>query len=260
MNSILDKIKEYKVREVEEKKETAPLDIKSITYKNKVRPFKEAIKNTYSKGKIPLICEIKKASPSRGVIRDDFNVTAIAKDYAKGGATCISVLTDYPSFKGKDEYIRLVRNACDLPILRKDFFIDPYQVYEAKHIGADCILIIMAMLDNKTADLLFNLSKDIKIDSIFEVHNESEYDRAIELGAEIIGINNRNLHNFETNIQNTISIAKKFDNSKIIISESGIFDKKDIAKLSQYGVHGYLIGESIMKSDNIVHKIKELIN
>ena len=262
MNSILDKISNYKKDEVSHKKALMPLgDLVKIIASEPMekRNFFSAIDNKNKNGEIALICEIKKASPSRGIIKKKFNVSEFAKEYSIGGATCISVLTDYPSFQGRDEYLMEVRKSSSLPLLRKDFYLDPYQVYETKFLGGDCILIIMAMLDDKMARDLYETAENIGLDSIFEVHNEQEYDRAIKLNAKIIGINNRDLHTFKTDINNTINLSSKFSDDHLIISESGIFDKKEINLLNKYGVNAYLIGESIIKSDDIVSSIKKLI-
>tara|TARA_B100001057_G_scaffold99561_2_gene96520 strand:- start:7996 stop:8787 length:792 start_codon:yes stop_codon:yes gene_type:complete len=262
MNSILKKIWSYKKEEVDYKKTLLTLDslmqIISDTSIEK-RDFYKAIYNKNKNSEIALICEIKKASPSRGIIKENFDVTKIASDYTAGGATCISVLTDYPSFKGSDSDLSEARLASALPLLRKDFYLDIYQVYETKYLGGDCILIIMAMLDDEMARNLYETANLIGLDSIFEVHNEQEYDRALNLNAKIIGINNRNLHTFETDITNTINLSSKFSKDHIIISESGIFNKKEINMLNKCGVNAYLIGESIIKNSNIIDSTKKLI-
>ncbi|MBL6770552.1 MAG: indole-3-glycerol phosphate synthase TrpC [Rhizobiales bacterium] len=263
MNSILKKISEYKRQEVDKCKLEMPLPkmIKMASDSNNIhRPFSASLKEKLSINITPLICEIKKASPSRGIIREDFDVEKIAIDYSQSGATCISVLTDYPSFMGKNEYLKIVRNSSPLPILRKDFFLDPYQVYETKYLGGDCILIILAMIDDITAKTLYETAEKIGLESIFEVHDEDEFDRAVKLNAKIIGINNRDLHTFKTDINNTIKLAGKFNKGQIIISESGIFNISDINLLKQHGVQSFLIGESIMKSDNIQKAIRDLLN
>jgi len=263
MSSILKKISNYKRQEVTKCKSEIPLPsmIKMALDSNYIqRPFYNALKEKVSMNMTPLICEIKKASPSRGIIREDFNVETIAIDYTKSGATCISVLTDYPSFKGKNEYLKIVRESSPLPILRKDFFLDPYQVYETKYLGGDCILIILAMLDDITAKTLYETAEKIGLDSIFEVHDENEFDRAVTLNAKLIGINNRDLHSFKTDINNTIKLAHKFNKRHMIISESGIFSNSDIKLLKKHGVQSFLIGERIMKSDNIQDAIRGLLN
>lgn len=263
MNSILKKISEYKRQEVAKCKLEIPLPkmIKMASDSNNIqRPFSASLKEKLSVNITPLICEIKKASPSRGIIREDFDVEKIAIDYSQSGATCISVLTDYPSFMGKNEYLKIVRYSSPLPILRKDFFLDPYQVYETKYLGGDCILIILAMIDDITAKTLYDTAEKIGLESIFEVHDEDEFDRAVKLNAKIIGINNRDLHTFRTDINNTIKLAGKFNKGHIIISESGIFSISDINLLKEHGVQSFLIGESIMKSNNIQKAIRNLLN
>lgn len=262
MNSILQKIWSYKEEEVDYKKTQLSLDsLIKITADTAIekRNFYKAIYNKNISGDVALICEIKEASPSRGTIKENFNVPKIAADYTMGGATCISVLTDYPSFKGRDSDLNEARLASNIPLLRKDFYLDTYQVYETRYLGGDCILIIMAMLDDEMARNLYETANLIGLDSIFEVHDEQEYDRALYLNAKIIGINNRDLHTFETDINNTINLSSKFSKDQIIISESGIFNKKEINMLNNYGVNAFLIGESIIRNDNIIDATKKLI-
>jgi len=262
MTSILEKIYNYKLKEIEERKTIHSMNnlISKLKYsKLNERFFLESLKKNVVAGKIPVIAEIKKASPSAGIIRENFKVDEIAKSYEEGGATCLSVLTDSPSFQGKDEYISVAKNNCTLPILRKDFFIDPYQVVESKVLGADCILIILAMLTNNQARDLYASSIEYNMDAIFEVHNEKEYDIAMELNAKIIGINNRNLHNFKISLETTVKLSHKFNKNIFVLSESGIKNRDDIKKLKSIGVNGYLIGQSFMAEKNIKKAIEELI-
>ncbi|MDC3271938.1 indole-3-glycerol phosphate synthase TrpC [Hyphomicrobiales bacterium] len=262
MASILKKIYKYKLEEIHARKNNISFKdlVSNLKNSNLIeRGFLESLKKSAKEKVTPVIAEIKKASPSQGIIRENFDVAEIAKSYEEGGATCLSVLTDFPSFQGKDEYIVVAKNNCNLPILRKDFFIDPYQVVESKLLGADCILIILAMLDKEQARELYDTSIMYDMDAIFEVHNEEEYDIAEKLNARIIGINNRNLHNFETSIETTTKLSHKFNKDIFVLSESGIKDRSDIEKLNSFGVNGYLIGQSFMAEKNIKKAIKELI-
>ena len=262
MASILKKIYKYKLEEIHARKNNISFKdlVSNLKNSNLIeRGFLESLKKSAKEKVTPVIAEIKKASPSQGIIRENFDVAEIAKSYEEGGATCLSVLTDFPSFQGKDEYIVVAKNNCNLPILRKDFFIDPYQVVESKLLGADCILIILAMLDREKARELYDTSILYNMDAIFEVHNEEEYDIAEKLNARIIGINNRNLHNFETSIETTTKLSHKFNKDIFVLSESGIKDRSDIEKLNSFGVNGYLIGQSFMAEKNIKKAIKELI-
>jgi indole-3-glycerol phosphate synthase len=262
MASILKKIYKYKLEEIHARKNIISFKdlVSNLKNSNLIeRGFLESLKKSAKEKVTPVIAEIKKASPSQGIIRENFDVAEIAKSYEEGGATCLSVLTDFPSFQGKDEYIVVAKNNCNLPILRKDFFIDPYQVVESKLLGADCILIILAMLDKEQARELYDTSIMYDMDAIFEVHNEEEYDIAEKLNARIIGINNRNLHNFETSIETTTKLSHKFNKDIFVLSESGIKDRSDIEKLNSFGVNGYLIGQSFMAEKNIKKAIKELI-
>ena len=263
MNSILDRIYEYKKIEVKDSYNSLPIN-DLIKYTSEQagaeRSFSGAIRNNTITGKISLICEIKKASPSKGILKDVFNVSEIAKEYSSAGATCISVLTDTPSFMGAKEHLSIARDNSPLPLLRKDFFIDPYQVYETKYLGGDCILIILSMLSDSQAKELYQTAQEIELDSIFEVHNDSEFERAKSMNAKIIGINNRNLHTFKTDINTSINLAPKFDNNSIIISESGIYDNHQIKMLANKNVDAFLVGESIIKSENITKAIQDLSN
>ena len=262
MASILKKIYKYKLEEIHARKNIISFKdlVSNLKNSNLIeRGFLESLKKSAKEKVTPVIAEIKKASPSQGIIRENFDVAEIAKSYEEGGATCLSVLTDFPSFQGKDEYIVVAKNNCNLPILRKDFFIDPYQVVESKLLGADCILIILAMLDREKAKELYDTSILYNMDAIFEVHNEEEYDIAEKLNARIIGINNRNLHNFETSIETTTKLSHKFNKDIFVLSESGIKDRTDIEKLNNFGVNGYLIGQSFMAEKNIKKAIEKLV-
>jgi len=261
-NSILDKILEYKKKEVQQAKINFPKEDLIDLLEGSSKPVSflgELIKK--NNNNIPgIIAEIKKASPSKGIIKEDFNHIEIAKNYIDGGAACISVLTDFPSFQGRLQYMRDIKDKTNIPLLRKDFMIDPYQIYESRLHGADCILIIMKMINNDIASELYELSKKVGMDVIFEVNNIEELNKALELSPKIIGINNRNLNDFSTDINNSIKLSKLIPEEICIISESGISNRKDIEILMENKIKNFLIGENLIKSQNIKEELKKLIN
>ena len=225
--------------------------------------FYHALKEKNLSKKTALIAEIKKASPSKGVIRENFSPLTLAQSYEAGGATCLSVLTDKPSFQGEADFLIQARSACSLPILRKDFMFDPYQVVEARAWGADCILVIMAIVTDAEAKNLHAEAQNWNMDVLFEIHNEIELKRVyalISAASYLIGVNNRNLHNFEVNIETTLSLVNKISKNTLLVSESGIQSKKDIDYLKQYGIYAYLVGESLMRQKNVVLATKKLIS
>ncbi|MCE8008042.1 indole-3-glycerol phosphate synthase TrpC [Aestuariivita sp.] len=251
-DTILDKIKAYKLDEVEADKIAKPMEAVETEARaaDPVRPFADALLGASRSG-YGLIAEIKKASPSKGLIRPDFDPTALAEAYAQGGAACLSVLTDTPSFQGAKDYLTQARAACDLPVLRKDFMYDPYQVAEARSLGADCILIIMATVSDAQAAELEAAATDWGMDSLIEVHDRAELDRAARLNSTLIGINNRNLATFETSLDITRGLAKHVPEGRMIISESGLTAPGDLAEMARYGVRSFLIGESLMRQDDV---------
>lgn len=206
-----------------------------------------------------VIAEVKKASPSRGVIRADFDPVAIAESYEKGGAACLSVLTDVRYFQGADDYLRSIRRQVGLPILRKDFMLDPYQVVEARAMGADAILVILAMLDDTLARELTACARELGLAVLPEVHNAGELERALQLETQLIGINNRNLHTFETSLQTTLSLLADTGDERTVITESGISTAADIRLMNDAGVYGFLIGESLMRRPDPGAALRQLL-
>lgn len=254
---VLKKIAAYKADEVAALKARTTIEALRTQAAALPRPrgFEAAIKAAVGPA---LICEVKKASPSKGVIREDFDPVAIAKAYQAGGATCMSVLTDGPGFQGSNEIFAVVRTATSLPLLRKDFLLEPIQVAESAAMGADCILIIMGMIDDKTAKALFNEANELGLDALIETHDEAELKRAIKLGGSLIGINNRDLRTFDTTLDTFTYLAPKAPRDCTLIAESGIFTREDILMLAENGARGYLIGESLMRQDEILKATQHL--
>lgn len=223
-----------------------------------VRGFIEAIENKIASKQSAVIAEIKKASPSKGLLRENFEPAEIASSYANHGAACLSILTDKDYFQGDEEYLKQARAVCDLPVIRKDFIIDPYQVYEARAIDADCILLIVAALDDGVLQSLFDLAHELGMDVLMEVHDKDEMRRALKTGARLIGINNRNLRNFDTSLETTLSMLDMVNEDHILVTESGIYTRGDVQLMRDNNVNAFLVGEAFMRADNPGEKLAEL--
>jgi len=258
--TVLDKIKAYKLDEIAADKEAMPLEELEDRARaaSPVRPFGEALSMASREG-YGLIAEVKKASPSKGLIRADFDPATLAGAYADGGATCLSVLTDTPSFQGAKEFLGQARGACDLPVLRKDFMYDTYQVAEARALGADCILIIMASVSDAQAQELEAAATEWGMDSLIEVHDAQELERATHLQSRLMGINNRNLKTFETTLDTTRTLSKQVPADRMLISESGLSTPQDLADMAMYGARVFLIGESLMRQPDVEQATRTLL-
>jgi indole-3-glycerol phosphate synthase len=258
--TILRKIIARKHEEIAARKRSVSLTqlLAQAKEQDAVRGFARALQSRMEQERVAVIAEIKKASPSKGVIRADFDPVAIARSYEAAGATCLSVLTDVDFFQGADEYLQQARAATNLPVIRKDFLVDEYQVVEARAIGADCILLIVAALDPTQLRDLNQQALELGLDVLVEVHDRNELELALQLPNRLIGINNRNLHTFEVSLQTTFDLLPLIPRDRLVVTESGILSRGDVAVMQQHGVYGYLVGESFMRAADPGKKLAEL--
>lgn len=258
--TILKKILARKQQEIVERSNVRPMAqlLEQIASASAPRGFATALEAKLAVGQSAVIAEIKKASPSKGVIREDFDPAAIAKSYAKGGAACLSVLTDVDFFQGADRYLTMARAACDLPVIRKDFIVDPYQIYEARVMGADCILLIVSALNEEQLYQLHEVAITMGMDVLIEVHDVAELNTALKLDNPMVGINNRNLHSFDVSLDNTFQLLEHIPKGKIVITESGIHHRDDVVAMRENNVNAFLVGEAFMRSDEPGERLREL--
>jgi len=261
-NNVLGEILAHKYLEIAQRKRAEPLKNLQARIPDlaQTRGFHQAIARRIATGHSAVIAEIKKASPSKGVIREVFDPVAIARSYCSGGATCISVLTDERFFQGRDADLKAVSQTVNLPVLRKDFILDPYQIYEARRQGADAILLIAAALEDVQLAELYQLAGDLKLDVLVEVHNAEELSRALALKPNLLGINNRNLINFETRIDTTLGLLSEIPDDLTVVSESGIHTQSDVSRLRDAGVNTFLVGEAFMRAEDPGTALKSLFD
>lgn len=260
--TILKKILDTKVREVAERSRTLPLNELSAMAQDsdpaELRGFYRAMQMKVDAGLPAVIAEIKKASPSKGVLRENFVPEAIAESYEKGGAACLSVLTDSDYFQGHEDYLKAARAACSLPVIRKDFLIDPYQVYEARTLNADCILLIASALSTMQLQDLEGLAHELGMDVLVEIHDAAELDMALTMNTELLGINNRNLHTFEVTLDTTLGLLESIPTDKLLVTESGILNRDDVALMREHQVNGFLVGEAFMRAPEPGEALQQL--
>lgn len=257
---VLKKILKRKIEEISASVEKESLSELSqrASHASAPRGFLAALQSSVVKGNSAVIAEIKKASPSKGVIREDFDPTAIARSYAEGGATCLSVLTDQDFFQGSAQYLMDARAACELPVIRKDFIVDQYQVYEARAMGADCILLIVAALGDAMLAELYGLAHHLDMDVLIEVHDHEELDRALQLSPAMIGINNRDLRTFDVTLDTTLGLLGQIPDGVMVITESGILSKADVQLMHDNQVNAFLVGEAFMRAESPGQMLAEL--
>lgn len=258
--TILDRILARKAEEVAQRRQQVSFDELERLARSApaLRGFAKAIEEKIAAGSAAVIAEIKKASPSKGLIRADFDPPALARSYAAGGAAALSVLTDRDFFQGADEYLQQARAACTLPVLRKDFLIDPYQVVESRALGADCILLIVAALDQPRLLELAAVAREQELDILVEVHDRAELERALQLDTPLIGINNRNLHSFQTRLETTWALLPLIPADRRVVTESGIHTTEDVTAMREHGVAAFLVGESLMRADDPGARLAQL--
>ena len=258
--TILKKILARKQEEIIERSRAVSVEqlLEKAASASATRGFAAALAAKLAVGESAVIAEIKKASPSKGVIRENFDPAAIARSYAKGGAACLSVLTDVDFFQGADRFLTMAREACDLPVIRKDFIIDSYQIYEARAMGADCILLIVSALNEQQLYELHEVALTMGMDVLIEVHDAEELTTALKLDNPMVGINNRNLHSFDVSLDNTFQLLEQIPSGKIVITESGIHNSDDVAVMRANNVNAFLVGEAFMRSQEPGEKLREL--
>lgn len=258
--TVLKKIIDRKYQEISERKSRRSLSqvVADAASASPARGFVAALQTARSRGEPAVIAEVKKASPSKGVIRPDFHPADIARSYASGGATCLSVLTDVDFFQGADAYLGEARDACELPVIRKDFTVDPYQIWEARALGADAVLLILACLEFDHLQELYAAAEEAGVDALVEVHDRAELEEALRLDPPLIGINNRDLHSFDTSLQTTLDLLADIPGATQVVTESGIHTRDDVAMMRGQGVHSFLIGEAFMRADDPGAALKAL--
>ena len=250
--TILDRIIERKRAEVADRKADYPVEVLQalVAKQDPPRGFFNSLTSQVASKKSAVIAEIKRASPSKGLLRSDFQPALHASQYETAGATCLSVLTDQDFFQGSDADLKAARGACSLPVIRKDFMIDPYQIIESRALGADCILLIVSALNEDTLEELYETARSVALDVLVEVHDQRELHRALDLDSRLIGINNRNLHTFETKLEVTLDLLDQIPNDRLLITESGILQTKDVELMHAHGVYGFLVGEAFMRQQD----------